>query len=36
MIHALFSGAATFFIAVAIGTPIVNYLRRNKDRKSVV
>jgi phospho-N-acetylmuramoyl-pentapeptide-transferase len=35
MIHALFSGAATFFIAVAIGTPIVNYLRRNNIGKEI-
>ncbi|MEO8539814.1 MAG: phospho-N-acetylmuramoyl-pentapeptide-transferase [bacterium] len=35
MIHALFTGAATFFIAVAIGTPIVNYLRRHKIGKEI-
>jgi phospho-N-acetylmuramoyl-pentapeptide-transferase len=35
VIHALFSGAATFFIAVAIGTPIVNYLRRQKIGKEI-
>jgi len=35
MIHALFSGAITFFVAVAIGTPIVNYLRRNKIGKEI-
>ena len=35
MIHALFSGAATFFIAVAIGTPIVNYLRRQNIGKEI-
>ncbi len=35
MIHALYSGAVTFFIAVAIGTPIVNYLRRQKIGKEI-
>ncbi len=35
MIHALFSGAATFFVAVAIGAPIVNYLRRQKIGKEI-
>lgn len=35
MIHALFSGAATFFIAVAIGAPIVNFLRRQKIGKEI-
>lgn len=35
MIHALFSGAATFFVAVVIGTPIVNYLRRQKIGKEI-
>ena len=35
MIHALFSGAATFFVALAIGTPIVNYLRRQKIGKEI-
>jgi len=35
MIHALFSGVITFFVAVAIGTPIVNYLRRQKIGKEI-
>ncbi len=35
MIHALFSGVITFFIAVAIGSPIVNYLRRQKIGKEI-
>lgn len=35
MIHALFTGAITFFVAVAIGTPIVNYLRRQKIGKEI-
>jgi phospho-N-acetylmuramoyl-pentapeptide-transferase len=35
VIHALFSGAATFFVAVAIGAPIVNYLRRQKIGKEI-
>lgn len=35
MIHALFSGVTTFFVAVAIGTPIVNYLRRQKIGKEI-
>ena len=35
MIHALFSGAITFFVALAIGTPIVNYLRRQKIGKEI-
>ena len=35
MIHALFSGVITFFIAVAIGEPIVNYLRRQKIGKEI-
>jgi phospho-N-acetylmuramoyl-pentapeptide-transferase len=35
MIHALFSGVVTFFIALAIGAPIVNYLRRQKIGKEI-
>jgi phospho-N-acetylmuramoyl-pentapeptide-transferase len=35
MIHALFSGAATFLLALAIGAPIVNYLRRQKIGKEI-
>ncbi len=35
MIHALYSGAITFFVAVAIGSPIVNYLRRQKIGKEI-
>ncbi len=35
MIHALFSGVITFLVAVAIGTPIVNYLRRQKIGKEI-
>ena len=35
MIHALFSGVITFFIAVAVGSPIVNYLRRQKIGKEI-
>ena len=35
MIHALYSGVATFFIALAIGAPIVNYLRRQKIGKEI-
>lgn len=35
MIHALFSGAITFFVAVAIGSPLVNYLRRQKIGKEI-
>jgi len=35
VIHALYSGVATFFIALAIGTPIVNYLRRQKIGKEI-
>ena len=35
MIHALFSGVITFFIAVAIGSPIVNYLRRQNIGKEI-
>ena len=35
MIHALFSGVITFFIALAIGSPIVNYLRRQKIGKEI-
>ena len=35
MIHALFSGVITFFIAVAIGEPIVKYLRRQKIGKEI-
>ena len=35
MIHALFSGVITFFIAVAVGSPIVNYLRRRKIGKEI-
>jgi phospho-N-acetylmuramoyl-pentapeptide-transferase len=35
VIHALFTGAATFFVALAIGTPIVNYLRRQKIGKEI-
>ncbi len=35
MIHALFSGVATFFLALALGEPIVRYLRRKKIGKKV-
>ncbi|MCC6268222.1 MAG: phospho-N-acetylmuramoyl-pentapeptide-transferase [Dehalococcoidia bacterium] len=35
MIHALFSGVITFFIAVAVGSPIVNYLRSQKIGKEI-
>ena len=35
MIHALFSGVITFFVAVAIGSPIVNFLRRQKIGKEI-
>ena len=35
MIHALFSGIATFFLALALGEPIVRYLRRKKVGKEV-
>jgi phospho-N-acetylmuramoyl-pentapeptide-transferase len=35
MIHALFSGAITFLVAVLIGAPIVNYLRRQKIGKEI-
>lgn len=35
MIHALYSGAITFLIAVIIGAPIVNYLRRQKIGKEI-
>lgn len=35
MIHALFSGVATFFLALAIGEPIVRYLRRKKIGKEI-
>lgn len=35
MIHALYSGAITFLLALAIGAPIVNYLRRQKIGKEI-
>jgi phospho-N-acetylmuramoyl-pentapeptide-transferase len=35
VIHALFAGAATFFIALLIGEPIVRYLRRQKIGKEI-
>ncbi|MCL4240611.1 MAG: phospho-N-acetylmuramoyl-pentapeptide-transferase [Dehalococcoidia bacterium] len=35
MIHALFSGVATFFLALALGEPIVRYLRRKNIGKEV-
>jgi phospho-N-acetylmuramoyl-pentapeptide-transferase len=35
VIHALFSGVATFFLALALGEPIVRYLRRKKIGKEI-
>lgn len=35
MIHALFAGVATFIFALAIGEPIVRYLRRQKIGKEI-
>ena len=35
MIHALFSGVATFVLALLLGEPIVRYLRRRKVGKEV-
>ncbi len=35
MIHALFAGVATFLFALAIGEPIVRYLRRQKIGKEI-